>query len=50
MGSAGGTLPLSWPEIQCAESAYTMCIDADLESASVGASFDLAITPSECFG
>jgi hypothetical protein len=50
MGSAGGTLPLSWPEIQCAESAYTMCVDADLESASIGASFDLAIIPTECFG
>lgn len=50
MGSSGGTLPISWPEIQCAGTAYTVCLEADATSVDSEAVMDVAVIPSECYG
>jgi hypothetical protein len=50
MGSAGGTLPVAWPEIACASSRFTMCIEADSDSVAADATISLSIAPAECYG
>lgn len=50
MGSSGGTLPISWPEIQCAATAYTVCLEAEYDSVADDASMDIGVIASECAG
>lgn len=49
MGSAGGRLPLQWPEIQCSGSRFLMSVEADADSVAADASVSLSIVASECF-
>lgn len=49
MGSAGGTLPVAWPEIACAGSRFTMCVEADSDSVAADATISLSIAPAECY-
>lgn len=49
MGSSGGTLPISWPEIQCAGATYTVCLEADASTVADDAQLDVAIIPTECY-
>lgn len=49
MGSAGGTLPVAYPEIQCAGARFLMEVIADSDSVSPTASVSLSIIPAECF-
>jgi hypothetical protein len=48
MGSAGGRLPVEWPEIQCANGRFTMCVEADADSVAPDASVSLSIVPTQC--
>ena len=48
MGSAGGKLPIEWPEIQCAGARFLMCVEADSESVSLDTSVSLDIVATEC--
>lgn len=48
MGSAGGQLPVEWPEIQCAGGRFTMCVEADSDSVAADATVSLDIVPTEC--
>lgn len=48
MGSEGGSLPVEYPQIQCADSTYTVCVEADAGSVAPDATFSVAVTPAEC--
>lgn len=48
MGSAGGQLPVEYPEIQCAGARFLMQVVADSESVAPDASVSLSIVPTEC--
>lgn len=50
MGSAGGRLPIEWPEIACAGARFLMSVEADADSVAVDASVSLDIVPAECYG
>lgn len=50
MGSAGGQLPIEWPELQCAGSRFLMVVEVDAETVSVDSSVSLDIVAAECFG
>lgn len=48
MGSAGGKLPIEYPEIQCAGARFLMCVEADSDSVSDTSLITLDIVPTEC--
>lgn len=49
MGSAGGRLPIEWPEIQCASARFLMSVVADSDSVAADATVSLDMVPAECF-
>lgn len=50
MGSAGGRLPVEWPEIQCSGSRFLMSVEADAETVSPDSTVTLDIVAAECYG
>jgi hypothetical protein len=48
LGSVGGRLPFSFPEIVCGGIAYTLCVTADASTAAADASVSAAIAVKEC--
>jgi hypothetical protein len=50
MGSAGGRLPIEWPEIACAGARFLMSVEADSDSVALDASVSLDIVAAECYG
>lgn len=47
MGSAGGTLPVAWPEIACASARFTVCVEADGDTVAADASVSLSVVATE---
>jgi hypothetical protein len=50
MGSAGGRLPIEWPEIACAGGRFLLSVEADSDSVALDASVSLDIVAAECYG
>lgn len=48
LGSVGGRLPFSFPEIACGGIAYTLCVTADATTTAADASVSAAIAVREC--
>ncbi|MCA1834863.1 MAG: hypothetical protein LC721_00440 [Actinobacteria bacterium] len=49
MGSTGGTLPVAWPEIACASTRFTVCVEADGDTVAADAWVSLSVVASECY-
>lgn len=49
MGSAGGRLPIEWPNLQCAGSRFLMSVEADAETVSPDSTVSLDIVAAECY-
>lgn len=47
LGSAGGRLPFTFPEIDCS-SRYTMCVTADSDTTAADATVSLSLAVREC--
>jgi hypothetical protein len=50
MGSAGGRLPVEWPEIQCAGARYLVSVEADSDSVSPESTVSLDLYAADCTG
>lgn len=48
LGSVGGRLPFSYPEIACGGIAYSLCVTADATTTAADASVSAAIAVKEC--
>lgn len=49
VGSAGGRLPVEWPELQCAGSRFLMSVEADADTVTATSSISLDIVPASCY-
>lgn len=52
MGSAGGRLPIQWPELQCTTARYLVTVEADAASvdAAGNPTVDVSVVPADCYG